>query len=246
MAAPHHVTFRLSRRRSSVPRARALLGAVLGEWGVGQDVLETAELVLSELVTNAVRVRVPNDRQVGVRIAHSRSDGLLRLEVSDAGNGWPRLRKPDADETGGRGLLLVESLAHRWGVRRRACGIGKTVWAELKAPDLVAVPVEREIAAVTVQAGQQVRFWGLWKTVRSVRGERSPLGGLAMVLELDDGPAMRVDAAEPLVVKDGEEAVTADREEPADGSGQTDQGVSGVPVQPRSSNEDRPAEQVDG
>ncbi|MFH0244612.1 ATP-binding protein [Streptomyces sp. HK10] len=246
MAAPHHVTFRLSRRRSSVPRARALLGSVLGEWRVGQDVLETAELVLSELVTNAVRVRVPNDRQVGVKIVHSQADGLLRLEVSDAGDGWPKVRDPGEDETGGRGLMLVESLAHRWGVRKRACGIGKTVWAELKAPDLVSAPVEREIAAVTVQAGQQVKLWGLWKTIRSVKGERSPLGGLAMVLELDDGPAMRVDAAEPLIVKDGEEAVTADTKESADGSGQADHVVPGVPVQPRSGNDDRSDEQADG
>jgi anti-sigma regulatory factor (Ser/Thr protein kinase) len=110
-AKAHEVTFRLSRRRSSVPRARALLGAVHGEWRVGQDVLDTAELVLSELVTNAVRVRVPNGRQVEVRIAHARADGLLRLEVSDAGDGWP----------------------------------------EVKAPDLVAAPAEREIAAVTVR-----------------------------------------------------------------------------------------------
>ncbi|MBN3928196.1 ATP-binding protein [Streptomyces verrucosisporus] len=232
MATPHHVSFRLSRRRGSVPRARALLGAVLGEWRVGQDVLETAELVLSELVTNAVRVRVPNDRQVGVRIAHSRADGLLRLEVSDAGDGWPRVRDPGEDDTGGRGLLLVEALAHRWGVRRRACGIGKTVWAELKAPDLVAVPVEREIAAVTAQPGQRVRLWGVWKTIRSVRGERSPLGGLVMVLGLDDGPAMRVDAAEPLVVMDGGAdvtagtAVTADADRPADGN-EADRAVSG-------------------
>jgi anti-sigma regulatory factor (Ser/Thr protein kinase) len=209
MATPHDISFRLSRRRSSVSRARALLGAVLGEWRVGQDVLDTAELVLSELVTNAVRVRVPNGRQVEVRIAHARADGLLRLEVSDAGDGWPEVRSPGEDETGGRGLLLVESLAHRWGVRKRAGGIGKTVWAELKAPDLVAAPAEREVAAVTVRPGQQVRLWGLWQTIRSVRGERSPLGGLVMVLGLDDGPPMRVDAAEPLIIRDGEGAVTA-------------------------------------
>jgi hypothetical protein len=54
------VTFRLSRRRSSVPRARALLLAMLGVWEIDQEVVETAELVLSELVTNALRVPVPN------------------------------------------------------------------------------------------------------------------------------------------------------------------------------------------
>jgi hypothetical protein len=161
-----------------------------------------AELVLSELVTNALRVRVPRDRQVGVRIAHSERDGLLRIEVSDAGAGRPEVRSPGEDETGGRGLLLVEALASRWGVQERAGGIGKTVWVELKAPDIVAVPAEREIAAVTLQPGQQVKLWGLWHTVQSVRGERSPSGGLVMVLGLDDSPPMRVDAAEPLTVRD--------------------------------------------
>jgi len=180
-----------------------MLHAALGEWRIEQDVIDTAELVLSELVTNALRVRVPRDRQVGVRIAHSREDGLLRLEVSDAGEGRPEVRRPGEDETGGRGLLLVESLAHRWGVEERPHGIGKTVWAELKAPELVAEPVEREVAAVTIQPGRQVKLWGLWHTVRSVRGERSALGGLVMVLELDDGPPLRVDAAEPLIVRDG-------------------------------------------
>ncbi|PJE94489.1 ATP-binding protein [Streptomyces carminius] len=203
MAVPNEVTCRLPRHNSSVPRARALLHAMLGEWRMGEDVRDAAELVLSELVTNALRVSVPKGRQVGVRIEHSGAEGLLRLEVSDAGGGWPVVRRPDDDETRGRGLLLVETLTHRWGVRRRACGFGKTVWAELKASDLVAVPAEREVAAVTVQAGQQVRVWGLWHTVRSVRGERSPLGGFTMVLGMDEGPALRVDAAEPLTVRDG-------------------------------------------
>ncbi|GHJ34926.1 ATP-binding protein [Streptomyces sp. TS71-3] len=133
MAATNEVAFRLSRRPTTVPRARALLHAMLGTWQVSQDVSETAELVLSELVTNALRVRVPHDRQVGVRITHSPQDGVLLLEVSDAGTGRPEVRNPGEDETSGRGLLLVEALADRWGVRDRAHGIGKTVWAELKA-----------------------------------------------------------------------------------------------------------------
>jgi anti-sigma regulatory factor (Ser/Thr protein kinase) len=134
----HDIAFRLRRHRSAVPRARALLGAALGEWRPDRDVLETAELVLSELVTNALRVRVPPDRQVGVRIAYSPEDGLLRLEVSDAGEGTPRVRHPAEDDTGGRGLLLVDALTHRWGVRERC--VGKTVWAELKAPPSATPP----------------------------------------------------------------------------------------------------------
>ncbi|GAA2628637.1 hypothetical protein GCM10010307_18700 [Streptomyces vastus] len=197
----NEVTFRLSRCHRSVPRSRAALHAVLGEWGVAQDVLDTAELVLSELVTNALRVPVPSDRQVGVRIARSLEDGLLRLEVSDAGAGRPEVREPGDDETGGRGLLLVETLAHRWGVDERVGGIGKTVWAELKAPDIVAQPVDREVAAVMVRPGQRVQVRGEWRAVRTVRSEQYATGGVAVVLGLDEGPALRMPAAEPLTVR---------------------------------------------
>ncbi|GAA3523382.1 hypothetical protein GCM10022295_01100 [Streptomyces osmaniensis] len=175
---------------------------MLSGWGVSQDVLELAELVLSELVTNALRVPVPSDRQVGVQIARSIEDGLLSLEVSDAGSGRPEVRTPGDEETSGRGLLLVEALAHRWGVDDRVGGIGKTVWAELKAPDIVAEPDGREVAAVMVRPGQLVRMWGEWRTVRTVRTEPYAAGGLAVVLGLDEGPALRVHAAEPLSLQD--------------------------------------------
>lgn len=204
MSALSDITFRLSRSRRSVPRARALLHAVLGDWGVGQETLDNAELVLSELVTNALRVPAPGDRQVGVRISRSVADGLLRIEVSDAGGGCPEVREPGEDETGGRGLLLVAALAHRWGYETRPAGIGKTVFAELKAPDIVATPEVREVAAVMVRAGQKVRVWGEWRTVRRVRGDQYAAGGLAVVLEFDDGPALRVHAAEPLAVRAGD------------------------------------------
>lgn len=199
----HEITFRLPRHRSTVPRARALLHAVIGGWGVGQEVLDAAELVLSELVTNALRARAPRDRQVGLHIAHSEVDGLLRLEVSDAGEGRPEVRSPSEDEADGRGLLLVEALTDRWGVQEREGGIGKTVWAQIKAPNITTVQVEREIAAVTLHAGDQVKLRGAWRTVRSVQGERSTSGGFVMVLRLDDGLAVRVDAAEPLIVRSG-------------------------------------------
>ncbi|MGW7635095.1 ATP-binding protein [Streptomyces decoyicus] len=206
----YEVKFQLSRRRSSVPRARALLHSVLGVWGLG-EVAETGELVLSELVTNAMRVRVPSDRLVGARIAWLTDDGLLRLEVSDAGDGKPEVRAPGEDETGGRGLLLVEALAHRWGFEQRACGIGKTVWAELKAPDLVPEREGTEVAAVVVRPGQCVRVWGVWRTVRSVSTERpAPGGGCTIVLEVGEGPALRIDGAAPLTVRDA--GVSSQRE----------------------------------
>lgn len=196
------VTFRLSRSRRSVPRARAVLHAVLGDWGVGQEALESAELVLSELVTNALQVRVARGRQVGVRIARMPAEGLLRLEVTDAGEGHPEVRAPGSDETGGRGLLLVEALTHRWGCERRGAADGKTVWAELKAPDLPPEPEGREVAAVMVRPGERVRVWGRWHAVDSVRREPRPDGTLTVLLALDEGPALRVRATEPLRVRD--------------------------------------------
>ncbi|MCX4234448.1 MULTISPECIES: ATP-binding protein [Streptomyces] len=191
-----------------MPRARALAHAVLGEWAVDQDVLHTAELLLSELVTNALRAHAPSGRQVGVRIARSTAEGLLRLQVSDESPGRPEVRTPGDDETSGRGLLLVEALAHRWGVEEHEAGTGKTVWAELKAPDLVAEPAEREIAAAMVRPNHLVRVWGEWRTVVSTRNEQhdgqdghDPI----LILNLDEGPPLRVQATEPLTVRHREE-----------------------------------------
>ncbi|QKW09074.1 ATP-binding protein [Streptomyces sp. NA04227] len=132
-ATTREIDFKLPRRRSSVPRARALLLAVLDGWKLDQEAIETAELVLSELVTNGIRARAPRDRLVGVRIAHETEAEVVRIEVSDVGEGRPALREPEDDDACGRGLLLVDALAQRWGVDERPGGIGKTVWAELKA-----------------------------------------------------------------------------------------------------------------
>ncbi|UIZ12581.1 ATP-binding protein [Streptomyces sp. R527F] len=105
-----------------------------------QEAVETAELVLSELVTNAVRVVVPGDRMIGVRIECRERGAWLRLEVSDAGDGRPEVRWPGELDTGGRGLLIVDALAFCWGVKQRPAGIGKTIWAEIVTPAVVSVP----------------------------------------------------------------------------------------------------------
>ncbi|GAA1900737.1 hypothetical protein GCM10009716_08250 [Streptomyces sodiiphilus] len=171
-------------------------------WCVGQEACDAAELVLSELVTNALKAPDPGGGQVGVRIARSEEDGLLRLEVSDAGGGRPQVRSPAEDETGGRGLLLVDLLAHRWGVQECVGAVGKTVWAELKAPDVVPVPAGTTVAAVTVRPGQRVRLREEWRTIRGVRAEHYTSGGLAVLLSLDDGQVLRLHAAEPVTVLD--------------------------------------------
>ncbi|MFZ3470527.1 ATP-binding protein [Streptomyces sp. 2.9] len=112
-------------------RARALLREQFTEWGVAPEPTRTAELLLSELVTNAVRHgRAPQGRDIGVRLA--RYDGVLRVEVADAGPPVELApRTPGERDEQGRGLVIVAALAGRWGQCPRAHGIGKAVWAEV-------------------------------------------------------------------------------------------------------------------
>ncbi|WP_329144520.1 ATP-binding protein [Streptomyces niveus] len=137
----NEVHFRISRHPRGVGQSRSILRDALVGWGMERGVTEAAELVLSELVTNALRVSVPMDRQVGVGFVYDVEVGLLRLEVSDAGAGRPELGSPGDEEMCGRGLLLVDALADRWGVCDREGGIGKTVWAQFKVPQMTIVPV---------------------------------------------------------------------------------------------------------
>src|SRR5690606_35755537 len=84
----------------------------------------TAELVVSELVTNAIRYGAPPIR---LRLIHDAA--TLICEVSDTSHTAPHLRRAKTWDEGGRGLLLVAQLTQRWGSRHTADG--KTIWAEL-------------------------------------------------------------------------------------------------------------------
>ncbi|MFE9421657.1 ATP-binding protein [Kitasatospora sp. NPDC006697] len=104
---------------------RARLRAALADWGLA-ELADTAELLASELVTNAL---LHTGAGAVLDAAPTGAGGLL-VEVRDEGGGLPAPRSADADATSGRGLLLVEALADRWGVRLRADG--KTAWFELR------------------------------------------------------------------------------------------------------------------
>ncbi|WP_328504854.1 ATP-binding protein [Streptomyces sp. NBC_00457] len=110
----------------AVPEARRALRELLRHWGKpGRS--EIAELLTSELVTNAI-VHTDNDA-VLTAVVGPRG---LRVEVRDFVARRPRLCVPNADDgTHGRGLALVQSLADAWGVRPH--GVGKAVWFELDA-----------------------------------------------------------------------------------------------------------------
>ncbi|MER7348443.1 ATP-binding protein [Streptomyces aurantiacus] len=108
----------------AVPEARGALRELLRHWG-RPGRAETAELLASELVTNAL-VHTDRDAILTATVGPRR----LRVEVRDFVGRRPRPRAPgDGEDTHGRGLLLVQSLADAWGVR--AQGVGKVVWFEL-------------------------------------------------------------------------------------------------------------------
>ncbi|MER5226223.1 SpoIIE family protein phosphatase [Streptomyces flaveus] len=95
----------------------------LGTWDLDEAAF-TTELVVSELVTNAIRY---GERPIRLRLIHD-ADTLI-CEVSDANHTAPHLRRAKTFDEGGRGLLLVAQLTQRWGSRYTP--EGKTIWAEL-------------------------------------------------------------------------------------------------------------------
>ncbi|OIK00507.1 histidine kinase [Streptomyces sp. MUSC 14] len=110
---------------AAVSEVRASVTRTLTEWGL-EELDFTTELILSELVTNAIRYgRAP----IGVRLLRERT---LICEVSDASTTSPHLRYAASTDEGGRGLFLVAQLADRWGTRYTPSG--KIIWAEQPLP----------------------------------------------------------------------------------------------------------------
>ena len=106
-------------------RARRLVRSTLADWGL-TALTDTAQLLVSELVTNAVRYA---DAPIGLRLM---LDSVLRVEVADPLPDPPRQRRAAGTDEGGRGLELVHSLADSWGTRVE--GEGKVVWFEQSLP----------------------------------------------------------------------------------------------------------------
>lgn len=109
----------------AVAGARRYAVEQLAAWGLDDSAFIT-ELIVSELVTNAIRYGRP---PVRLRLIHDRS---LVCEVSDASGAAPHLRRARLSDEGGRGLMLVAQLAQRWGTRHT--GEGKIIWTEQDLP----------------------------------------------------------------------------------------------------------------
>ncbi len=107
---------------ASVAAARRFVAEALD--GSSADVRERAELLVSELATNAVR-----HARSGFCLTVAQRDGHVRIEVRDGGAGVPRQKSPSAQETTGRGLLIVDALSEDWGVTEQLAGKG--VWFSL-------------------------------------------------------------------------------------------------------------------
>jgi PAS domain S-box-containing protein len=108
-----------------VPDTRRQVAGRLAGWGL-DDVAFVTELVVSELVTNAIRhAKTP----IQLRLIRDR---MLICEVSDGSSTAPHLRRACAFDEGGRGLLLVSQLTQRWGCRQTPHG--KVIWAEQVLP----------------------------------------------------------------------------------------------------------------
>jgi anti-sigma regulatory factor (Ser/Thr protein kinase) len=109
---------------ASVREARLFLRQTLAEWEL-REVEDTSQLVVSELVTNAVTHAASS-----CRVRLSRHDSTLRIEVCDSGTGTPDPKPPTPSGESGRGMHIVSALSVAWGTEPLDDG-GKVVWAEL-------------------------------------------------------------------------------------------------------------------
>ncbi|WAL71227.1 SpoIIE family protein phosphatase [Kitasatospora sp. YST-16] len=112
-----------------IAELRGELRDALRRWGV-PELIDTAELLSSELVTNAIR-HTDRDAMFTARLYQEHGRARLRVEVEDESDLWPTRRTPGEQASSGRGLMLVEALADTWGVEPR--GTGKRMWFELSS-----------------------------------------------------------------------------------------------------------------
>ncbi|MFI1765914.1 SpoIIE family protein phosphatase [Streptomyces sp. NPDC020800] len=124
--ADHVAVWPLDHHPKAVAAARTRVQHQLTRWGVDEETAYTTEMIVSELVTNAVRYGAPPLQLKLIK------DCTLTCEVHDSNALAPRLRHAKTVDEGGRGLFIVAQLAQNWGVRYSLDG--KTVWAEQALP----------------------------------------------------------------------------------------------------------------
>ncbi|MFF1832700.1 SpoIIE family protein phosphatase [Streptomyces sp. NPDC058231] len=123
----HMATWQLTPDATAAGEARSLARRRLNDWNLDEETTSTAELIVSELATNALRYGSP---PLQLRLILERT---LTCEMTDAGRAAPHLQHARVVDEGGRGLFIVSQLAHQWGVRYNQDG--KTIWTEQLRPD---------------------------------------------------------------------------------------------------------------
>jgi len=124
-----YASWTLAPKLTSVREARSVLAEPMKRWEL-EDLIPTTELLVSELVTNAVKY---SRGEVTLRLVNEKA---LVCEVLDSSGALPRLRQPNSEDESGRGLQVVRQLSQRWGARRTATG--KVVWCEQPLPGSAA------------------------------------------------------------------------------------------------------------
>ncbi len=125
----HRLCFQLEPKLSAVRDARVMIRDPLKRWGL-EDLIDTSELLVSELVTNAIKYA---NGEVLLRLILE-PDSLV-CEVHDSSPALPRVLQVDKDAENGRGLHVVSQMSSRWGARRTLTG--KVVWCEQAVPEEV-------------------------------------------------------------------------------------------------------------
>ncbi|MEO3786259.1 ATP-binding protein [Actinocorallia sp. B10E7] len=142
---------------SSASLARRRLNNDLLSWGVSEEVADDAAVILSELLSNALRHARPlPGAEGGIKISWIKVGDTVELAVTDGGAATePRKGQPALSSLGGRGLGIVEILSQSWGVRRD--DQGSTVWAHLHAPSRFSFEESEEQGGETGTPVQNLR-----------------------------------------------------------------------------------------
>jgi serine phosphatase RsbU (regulator of sigma subunit)/anti-sigma regulatory factor (Ser/Thr protein kinase) len=135
----HRVCFQLEPELPTVRLARSLIRDPLKRWGL-EDLIDSSELLVSELVTNAIKYA---NGEVMLRLILE--PDTLVCEVHDSSPALPRVLQVDKDAENGRGLHVVSQVASRWGARRTTGG--KVVWCEQLVPEEVAEAMRAAMGA---------------------------------------------------------------------------------------------------
>ena len=130
LPAESYASWTLPPKLTSVREARSVLAEPMKRWDL-EDLIPTTELLVSELVTNAVRY---SRGEITLRLVNEKA---LVCEVLDHSGALPRLRQASSEDENGRGLQVVRQLSQRWGARRTATG--KVVWCEQPLPGVPGV-----------------------------------------------------------------------------------------------------------